>query len=74
MHAAGKASVVNQTEYQLTYTWNSVTTTATIQDEGLCYSPVSDLATLFAAASIPTTNVISGDTLHGTGTVNIPPA
>ena len=70
--AAGAASVVNATAFQVTYTWTAGGA-QTIQCTGLHWDVTDDSDNnLFAAASISSVSLQANDQLQVTWTVNIP--
>jgi len=70
--AAGTASVVNATAFQVTYTWTA-SGAQSIQCTGLHWSVADDSDNnLFAAASISSVSLQANDQLQVTWTVNIP--
>ena len=70
--AAGTASVVNATAFQVTYTWTA-TAAQSVQCTGLHWSVTDDSDNnLFAAASISSVSLQANDQLQVTWTVNIP--
>ena len=70
--AAGTASTVNATAFQVTYTWTA-SGAQSIQCTGLHWSVVDDSDNnLFAAASISSVSLQANDQLQVTWTVNIP--
>ena len=71
--ASGTASVVNNTAYEVTYTWSSITASKTVNCTGLHWSPDSGSAdNMLAAAEISEVSLQAGDSLEVTWTVNIP--
>jgi len=70
--AAGTASTVNATAFQVTYTWTA-SGAQSIQATGLHWSVTDDSDNnLFAAASISSVSLQANDQLQVTWTVNIP--
>lgn len=70
--AEGTATVVNNTAYQVQYTWTA-SASATVNCTGLHWSPVdgSD-GNLFAASSFPDVSLLANDQIQVTWTVNAP--
>ena len=73
VRTSGTATSVNDTAYQTTNTWSSITAPETINATGLHYDPTSDSDNnMIAVASITEVSVIAGDSLQVTWTFNIP--